>query len=142
MAIGMHAFDKLLQEPGYAEEVMPHTAKLIKEATDNLLSDDGWDVLDLLRRYEDYSGCAVTFTSDNGRNIKKAFDGKEGLLGAAHVLQTTYKWTEEEAEKVCPELKKVISVVRRCVAKANNSSLNPKLKLANFNKIPSAAKTR
>ena len=138
----MHSFDQLLQEPNYEEEVNPHTAELIKEASDNLLSEDGWDLLDLLSRYKDFGGCGVTFTRDNGSNIRKAFKGKGGHCGAAHVLQTTYKWTEKEAEDHCTELKKVISVVQKCVAKANSSSLNRKLELAKLNKIPSAAKTR
>ena len=138
----MHSFDKLLQEPNYEEEVMPHTAELIKEATDNLLGEDGWNLLHLLNRYTDSGGCAVTFTRDNCRNIKKAFEGKRGHCGAAHVLETTYKWTEKEARDRCTELQKVVSVVQNCVAKANSSSINRKLEIAKLNKIPSAAKTR
>ena len=36
-ALGMHAFDGLLKEPGEFEEVKPHTAAMIKRASDNLL---------------------------------------------------------------------------------------------------------
>ena len=87
----MHAFDVLLTEPGEFEEVQPHTATMIKRASDNLLGSGQWEVLHLLRKYESHGGLGVTYTRDNGRNISKAFQGHGGHVGTAHACQTTFK---------------------------------------------------
>ena len=64
---------------------------LIKEASNKLLDSDTWNVLSLFEQYKDCNGLGVTYTTDAGRSIRKAFADDGGHGGAAHVCQTTYK---------------------------------------------------
>ena len=141
-AMGVHGFDELLTEPGAMEEVHKHTARKIRQATDELLGPNGWDILQDLKPYATFSGMPPTYTRDNGRNISSAF-GEEGHIGTAHAMQTTVKWTEKEARRSTNNIvDRGLFCVERVAAKASSSTLNRTLELNNFNKIPSVSATR
>jgi len=95
-----------------------------------------------LEKYKEFDGFPVTYTRDNGANIRAAL-GDEGLTGAAHAAQTTFHWALKEGRKdKHSAMEKVLHFVEVVAGLAQKTKLNQSLVYQGLRKIPSAAQTR